>query len=601
MSFQLGGSERTWKGSDLGRSYSIGRLAGRFELAQEGGVLRAFEVRPRELRRLRSAGLEPDRLERSPGGRWTAAWVLTAGPREQDLYQQWVQAALPGRLCERVAGGGDMAWSRDVPATVVESRRQQIEAVLGARGPSMPAVPLLSEGPQALREAGRQVEALLQRYVRGLRAGESTERLSATWLEILRWTGVRGVRPEALDQRGLGRQLVGLGSLAQTPNAIRSRLVRGGRGYVSTPAPGGVLTNFPPHLLATTGGPHRRDFNRQAHQIVGERESVALLRVADRLGRSREDRGLRNRLEVRLLEVERAVVSWGGRRSGRAIQPAERKQNADAARRFVSRRLGGRLRQAERGLGSGLVRTATALLPRPQVPGLRLLAKANSVVSTAATAAGWAQELGQAVLVIEAAVRREHRLVSRRGANHLGQVAKGDLSTYRLLRLTSGHPQASVRFEAPEETMRDLPAAIREYRRSRADLIRFARASLREGGPVREAAGRAAQRAAAVLAARERVVNAALQKLGIPSLRMLAGTGRGRTEILSRFAQGCRTAGMSAGTAARVVAEVAPVVLGGFLAGAAVTLASRLVIRHVFGLGRDLAKEFLYGERDRGR
>ena len=70
--------------------------------------------------------------------------------------------------------------------------------------------------------------------------------------------------------------------------------------------------------------------------------------------------------------------------------------------------------------------------------------------------------------------------------------------------------------------------------------------------------------------------------------------------MLARFAHGCRTAGLSVGTAARVVAEVGPVVLGGFLAGAAVTLISRVVFQQAFGLGRNLAKEFLYGDRDPG-
>jgi hypothetical protein len=600
-SFQLDDSERIWKGSALGRAYSIGRLVERFGLAQEGELLRAYEVRPRELQHLRSAGLEPDRVEGTSNGRLTVAWALAGNPREQDLYQQWVQAALPGRLCER-SGRGDAAWSRDVPASVVEARRQQIEAGLAGRRPAMPAaMPLLSEGPQGLREAGRQVEALLERYARDLRHGESTERLSATWLEILRWTGVRGVRPEALEKRGLGHQLAGLGSITQTQNAIRSRLLRGERGYVSVPLVRGELTNFPPHLLETSRGPEHREFNRRANQIVSERESVALLRLADHLGRSREDRRLRDRLEKRLAEVERAAVSWGAKRSGRVLRPVEKTVTAEAARRSVSRTLGGRLRQAERELTHGLMSTVTSLLPRPRLPGLGLLGKANALVATANQAAGWAREIGQAVLVIEAAVRREHGRLSRRGANHLEQVASGDVSTYRLLRLTSGHPKAVSLFEAPQGPAGDLSSAIREYRRSRAELIRLARTSLREGRPWREVAANAAQRAAGVLTARERGVNAALAKLGIPSLRMLAGTARDRTEILSRFAQGCRSAGMSVGTVARVVAEVGPVVLGSVLAGAAVTLASRLVMRQVFGLGRDLAKEFLYGERDRGR
>ena len=55
------------------------------------------------------------------------------------------------------------------------------------------------------------------------------------------------------------------------------------------------------------------------------------------------------------------------------------------------------------------------------------------------------------------------------------------------------------------------------------------------------------------------------------------------------------------GTAVRVLAEVGPVVLGSVVAGAALTLASRLVMRQVFGIGRDLAKELLYGDRERGR
>src|SRR6185295_16434150 len=267
-SFQLGESDRIWKGSDLGRAYSIGRLVQRFELAQEGEVLRACELRPRELAHLRSVGLQPDRVESSDGGRLEVAWVLVGNPREQDAYQQWVQAALPGWLCER---GGATEWSADVPASVLEARRQQIEAVLAGRGVSTaPAVPLLGEGPQGLRDAGRQVEALLERYARELRAGESAERLSATWLEILRWTGVRGVRPEALGERGLAQQLAGLGSIAQTPHATRSRLLRGERGYVSAPAVGGELTSFPPHLLAASRGPEYRDYNRRANEILLE-------------------------------------------------------------------------------------------------------------------------------------------------------------------------------------------------------------------------------------------------------------------------------------------------------------------------------------------
>lgn len=597
-SFQLGDSDRAWKGSDLGRAYSIGRLAERFELAQEGEELRACELRPRELQKLRSVGLTPDRVESSEAGRLTASWALIGGPRERDAYQQWVQAALPGRLCER---GGAADWSRDVSAPVLELRRQQIEAALAGRERSAPAVPLLGEGPQGLREAGRQVQALLERYARDLRAGESAERLSATWLEIVRWTGVRGVRPEALDQRSLAQQLAGLGSIAQTPHAVRSRLLKGGRGYVSMPVVAGDLAYFPPHLLESNRGPDHRDYNRQANRVLLERESVALLRVADQLGRTREDRHLRNRLESRLNEVERAVVSWGGRASGRAARPVARTRNAEAARRFVSRKLGGHLRQAERGLLRGLVSTAKSIVPRPRLPGLGAVAKAVAVGTTVVTVAGWAQEIGQAVLVIEAAVRREHQHVAWREGSHLERVAAGDVSTYRLLRLTSGYPEAVARFQGPEGPAQDLPAAIREYRRSRAELVRFTRTSIREGKPMREAATAVAHRSATVLAARERVVNASLQKLGIPSLRMLTGTARGTTEALARFAQGCREAGLSVGTVVRVVVEVGPVVLGGAFAGAALTLASRLVIGQVFGLGRDLAKEFLYGERERGR
>ncbi len=599
-SFQLGDSERIWKGSDLGRAYSIGRLVERFGLAQEGEVLRAYEVRPRELSKLRSAGLEPDRIESSDAGRLTVSWIVVGRAREQDVYQQWVQTALPGRLCER--NSENPKWSGEVPASVLELRSQQIEAVLARRGSREPAsLPQLSQGPRGLQEAGRQVAALLERYARDLRAGESGERLSATWLEILRWTGVRGVRPEALDRRGLGQHLAALGSLAQTPSSVRSRLLRGERGYLSAPVLQGEVTLFPPHLLESSRGPGSREFNRQANQILGERESVALLRLADQLGKSREDRRLRDHLEGRLVEVERAIVSWGGRRSGRAVLPVEKRQSAESARRFVSRRLAGSLRQAQIGLAPGLVKTATSLLPLPRLPGVGIIAKVNAIGAAAATAAGLAQQVGQAVLVIEAAVRREHGRSLRRGESHIERVAAGDVSTYRLLRLTSGHPKAVAHFEAPEGPPRDLSSAIREYRRCRAQLVRFARTCLREGSPERDAAKRAAQSAAAVLAARERVVNAGLQKLGVPSLRMLSGTAKDKAEVLARFAHGCRTAGLSVGTVVRVVAEVGPVVLGGLLAGATVTLASRLVMRQVFKLGRGLAKEFLHGEPERGR
>ena len=179
-------------------------------------------------------------------------------------------------------------------------------------------------------------------------------------------------------------------------------------------------------------------------------------------------------------------------------------------------------------------------------------------------------------------------------------MAAGDVSTYRLLRLTGGRPRP-VAVQQEAGPAKNWSAAIREYRRSRAELVRFARTAVREGKPRREVDKVLANRAAAVLVARERLVNVGLERLGIPSLRMLSGTARERTEVLARFAHGCRTAGLSVGTAARVVAEVGPVVLGGFLAGAAVTLISRVVFQQAFGLGRNLAKEFLYGDRDRER
>jgi hypothetical protein len=222
--------------------------------------------------------------------------------------------------------------------------------------------------------------------------------------------------------------------------------------------------------------------------------------VADTLGRTREDHRLRNRLESRLAEVERAAVAWGGRASSRTVRPAAKIENAEAARRFVSRKLSGHLRRAERGLARGAVYTAKSLVPRPplhRLTGFSVLKKVTAVGRTIESAAGWAQEIGQAVLVIEAAVRREHRRVSRRGASHLEHVASGDVSTYRLLRLASGHPKAVALFQAPEGPPRELKDAIRDYRRSRAELVRFARTSIRQGRPARETAGLAAQRAAA--------------------------------------------------------------------------------------------------------
>ena len=590
-SFQLASSERIWRGSDLGRSYSIGRLAGRFGLAQEGDVLRAVELGPRDLERLRSVGLEPDRVEASGGGRAVASWLVQGSPRDQDVYQRMVQAAVPGRLCERESG--DRAWSATVAASALEARSQQIAAAVSSKTQSAAAVIVLGQGPEALREASRQTDVLLQRYAQGLRSGERQDRLSALWLEIVRLTGVRGVRPDILGRRGLGQQLSGLGSIAQTPNAVRSRLLRREPGYVSAPLIRGELTSFPPHLLDPSLRQERRQFNRAANGILGERESTALLRLADSLGRSREDRRIRDRLEGRLREVERAAALWGGRRSGRSVTPPERQKNAAAARRFVSRSLRGHLRQAERQVGNQLARTAWAVVPRPHLPGLGLLAKVNAGVR-------WTEELGRTVMVIEAAIRREHSPGLRRDANHLDRVAAGDVSTYRLLRLTGGRPRP-VAVQQEAGPAKNWSAAIREYRRSRAELVRFARTAVREGKPRREVDKVLANRAAAVLVARERLVNIGLERLGIPSLRMLSGTARERTEVLARFAHGCRTAGLSVGTAARVVAEVGPVVLGGFLAGAAVTLISRVVFQQAFGLGRNLAKEFLYGDRDRER
>ena len=80
-------------------------------------MLRACELRPRELAQLRSAGLEPDRVEATEAGRSTVAWALVGGPREQDAYHQRIQAVLPGRLCER---GEATDWSREVPASVLD-------------------------------------------------------------------------------------------------------------------------------------------------------------------------------------------------------------------------------------------------------------------------------------------------------------------------------------------------------------------------------------------------------------------------------------------------------------------------------------------------
>lgn len=588
-SYQLASSNLIWRGSDLGRSYSIGRLAARFELGQDGDVVRAFELHSRDLERLRAVGLEPDRVEAAGAGRAVASWAVPGSPRDQDAYQRMIQSAVPGRLCER--GSGDPAWVAAIEPGVLEARRRQVEAALSARTQS-PAMLIFGQGPEALREAGQQTEVLLQRYAQELRSGASLDRLSAVWLEIVRLTGVRGVRPDILGQRGLGDQLAGLGSIAQTPHAVRSRLLRREPGYVSVPAIRSELASFPPHLLDLGLRGQRRNFNRQANVILGERESTALLRLAESLGRSKEDRRIGERLEGRLREVERAATFWGSKRSGRSV-PIERQQNAEAARRFVSRSLRGHLRQVERRAGHQLVSAATDLVPRPRLPGLGLLARANAAVR-------WTEELGRAVLVIEAAVRREQTRVLRRDASHLERVAAGDVSTFRLLRLTGGRPKAAAVAVGPTPA-REWGAAIREYRRTRAELVRFARAAVREGKPGRDIETAVSRRAAAVLAAREGLVNASLERLGIASPRMLAGTTRPRTEVLARFAQACRTAGLSVGTAARVVAEVGPVVLGGFVAGAAVTLVSQVVLKQAFGLGRNLAKEFIYGDRDRER
>jgi hypothetical protein len=590
-SYQLASSSLIWRGSDLGRSYSIGRLAARFGLGQEGDVVRAFELHARDLERLRAVGLEPDRVEAAGAGRAVASWAVPGSPRDQDAYQRMIQSAVPGRLCER--GSGDPAWVAAIEPAVLEARRRQVEAALSARIIQSPAMLVLGQGPEALREAGLQTEALLQRYTQELRSGASLDRLSTVWLEIVRLTGVRGVRPDILGQRELGHQLAGLGSIAQTPHAVRSRLLGREPGYVSVPLIRGELTSFPPHLLDRGLLGERRNFNRQANAILGERESTALLRLAESLVRSKEDRRIGERLEGRLREVERATIFWGSRRSVRTI-PIGQQHNAQAARRFVSRSLRGHLRQVERRAGHQLVSAATALVPRPRLPGLGLLARANA-------AARWTEELGRAVMVIEAAVRREQTRVLRRDASHLERVAAGDVSTFRLLRLTGGRPKAVTVPPVGPAPAREWGAAIREYRRSRAELVRFARAALREGKPDRTIEAAVSRRAGAVLAAREGLVNAGLERLGIVSLRTLAGTAKPRTEVLARFAQACRTAGLSVGTAARVIAEVGPVVLGGFVAGAAATLVSQVVLKQAFGLGRNLAKEFIYGDRDRDR
>ena len=81
-------------------------LAERFGLAQEGDVLRAVELGSRDLERLRSVGLEPDRVEACGGGRAVASWLVQGSPRDQDVYQRMVQAAVPGRLCDGEAAIG---------------------------------------------------------------------------------------------------------------------------------------------------------------------------------------------------------------------------------------------------------------------------------------------------------------------------------------------------------------------------------------------------------------------------------------------------------------------------------------------------------------
>ena len=74
------------------------------------------------------------------------------------------------------------------------------------------------------------------------------------------------------------------------------------------------------------------------------------------------------------------------------MTPPERQKNAGAARRFVTRSLRGHLRQAERQVGNQLARTAWAVVPRPHLPGLGLLAKVNAGVR-------WTEELGRTVMV----------------------------------------------------------------------------------------------------------------------------------------------------------------------------------------------------------
>ena len=272
---------------------------------------------------------------------------------------------------------------------------------------------------------------------------------------------MRGVRPDVLGRRGLGQQLSGLGSIAQTPNAVRSRLLRREPGYVFSSPDSRRAYELSPHLLDPSLRLERRQFNRAANGILGERESTALLRLADSLGRSREDRRIRDRLEGRLREVERAAALWGGRRSGRSVTPPNGRKTRLQHGASYRAALRGHLRQAERQVGNQLARTAWAVVPRPHLPGLGLLAKVNAGVR-------WTEELGRTVMVIEAAIRREHSPGLRRDANHLDRVAAGDVSTYRLLRLTSGRPRP-VAVQQEAGSAKNWSAAIREYRRSRAE------------------------------------------------------------------------------------------------------------------------------------
>lgn len=122
-----GGDDETFKGSELGKKYSLAAIVNRHELLlnhrPNGPVLAITELTHREVQQLRADGLAPDFLA-SSASRWTGYWHL---PQNATGFTDLLAARLPHRIQSFVDSPAARAEEPGIDPQILEQRELQAE------------------------------------------------------------------------------------------------------------------------------------------------------------------------------------------------------------------------------------------------------------------------------------------------------------------------------------------------------------------------------------------------------------------------------------------------------------------------------------------